>query len=211
MRMPRRARAPRLRRSLPALALGVLLSTAAHAEALYVIEQLVVNVNSAPDADGERIATVKSGEQVEVIERVRDQVHVRLASGQNGWIRASYLSAEEPLRVRLAQREAELTQLHATVSRLEAELSAPRPGAAAPGAVAVATGAPAAGATAPAAVPPDEASGVLFTAGAPEPPPRRLWPRVLLASLAALLVGFLLGVLALDRHVRRRYGGLRIY
>ncbi|MBV8496974.1 MAG: hypothetical protein JO361_09350, partial [Gammaproteobacteria bacterium] len=41
--------------------------------------------------------------------------------------------------------------------------------------------------------------------------PRRLWPWALGSALLALGAGFALGVLALDRHVRRKYGGLRIY
>ena len=39
----------------------------AHAESLYVIEQLVVSVNSAADGSGERVGQIKSGDQVEMI------------------------------------------------------------------------------------------------------------------------------------------------
>jgi hypothetical protein len=38
-----------------------------------------------------------------------------------------------------------------------------------------------------------------------------VWPWVLGAALLALCVGFALGALVLDRHIRRKYGGLRIY
>jgi hypothetical protein len=201
-------------RWLAALALG---APAAHlaaapvaAEPLYVIEQLVVNVNSAPDASGERIATVKSGDRVEVIERLRDEVHVRLGNGTEGWIRASYLSADEPLRSRLAQREAQLEQLRADVSRLQGELNAPR---AAAGTGGTPRAAPAAAAAASAGEDPAAAaSGMLFTPGAAAAAPaRRLWPWVLLSSLLSLGCGFMLGALLLDRHIRRKYGGLRIY
>ena len=182
------------------------------AEPLYVIEQLVVNVNSAPDASGERIATVKSGDRVEVIERVRDQVHVHLGNGTDGWIRASYLSADEPLRSRLAQREAQLAQLRADVSRLQGELNAPR---AAAGAAAGAGGSARAAAAAPASAgedPTAAAPGMLFPPGAAAAAPaRRVWPWVLVSSLLSLCSGFMLGALLLDRHIRRQYGGLRIY
>src|SRR5215469_15873177 len=125
-----------------------------HAESLYVIEQLVVGVSSAPDASGERVATLKSGDRVEVIERAGDEVHVRLAGGREGWVRASYLSAEEPLRTRLAQREAEVARLSDEVSRLRAQPHAgPPPAAAAPAAVVPASAA--AVASAPAVPAPD--------------------------------------------------------
>src|SRR5204862_31635 len=108
----------------PLLLLCAVASPAARAETLYVIEQLVVSVNSAPDSGGERVASVRSGDALEVLERSGDQVHVRTAGGKEGWIRASYLSAEEPLRPRLAQRTAEVAQLEEEVSGLQAQLDA---------------------------------------------------------------------------------------
>jgi SH3 domain-containing protein len=201
------ARAP----AAPWLLLCALAAPAARAETLYVVEQLVVNVNSTPDASGERIAIVKSGERLEVIERVRDEVHVQLAGGKDGWIRASYLSGDEPLRPRLAERTAEVARLKEDVSRLQAQLDTARipASAAASGGAAPPASAPAA----PAAPAEDSASapqGALF-AGAAQENPRRGWPWTLAAVLLALCVGFVLGALVLDRHIRRKYGGLRIY
>jgi Bacterial SH3 domain len=202
------ARPPATRLLLCALAVA----PAARAETLYVVEQLVVNVNSTPDASGERIATVKSGERLEVIERVRDEVHVQLAGGKDGWIRASYLSADEPLRARLAASSAEVARLKDELGRLQARLDATRTSAgAAPGGGAAAS-APAAPAPAASAEEPGSApQGVLFGGGAAQDNPRRGWPWALAAVLLALCVGFVLGALVLDRHIRRKYGGLRIY
>jgi len=182
---------------------------AARAETAYVVEQLVVSVNSVPDASGERIATVKSGERLEVIERLRDEVHVQLAGGKDGWIRASYLSADEPLRPRLAASTAEVARLKEELGRLQAQLDAARTTAgAAPGGGAAASAPP------PAASAEDSASapqGALFAGAVQEDNPRRGWPWALAAVLLALCVGFVLGALVLDRHIRRKYGGLRIY
>jgi len=191
------------------LLLCAVASPAVRAENLYVIEQLVVSVSSAPDGSGERIASVRSGDALEVLERSGDEVHVRTGSGREGWIRAGYLSAEEPLRLRLAQRTAEVARLKEDVSRLQAQLeaarstasAAPGGGAAAPSAALTAAVAAEDAATAPRA---------LFAA-AEEENPRRVWPWALGAALLALCVGFALGALVLDRHIRRKYGGLRIY
>lgn len=189
-------------------------AAAAPAPSLYVVEQVVVNVNSAPDASGERIATVKSGERMEVIERVRDQVHVRLNGGRDGWIRASYLSAEEPLRARLAQRDADVARLQQEVSGLMAQLRAERTPAPAAAGSGAASGAPSG--TAPSgAAPAGEDPAALMPATLLTPvsaePARRVWPWALGSALVSLCVGFLLGALVLDRHIRRKYGGLRIY
>ena len=175
---------------------------AARAETAYVVEQLVVNVNSAPDASAERIATVKSGERLEVIERVRDQVHVQLAGGKDGWIRAGYLSADEPLRPRLAASTAEVARLKDELGRLQAQLDAARTTAGA---------APGGGAAASAPAAPAPAASAEDSASTPQDSPRRGWPWALAAVLLALCVGFVLGALVLDRHIRRKYGGLRIY
>src|SRR5215469_12495225 len=155
---------------------GLTVCAPLHAESLYVIEQLVVGVSSAPDASGERVATLKSGDRVEVIERAGDQVHVSLPGGREGWVRASYLSAEEPLRVRLAQREAEVARLGDEVSRLRAQLHAgPAPTAPPPASAASASAAPVA--SAPAVPAPDAApgdpgitqAGALFSGGEERP------------------------------------------
>jgi hypothetical protein len=99
-------------------------ATMVHAETLYVIETLVVNLNSAPDSTGERVANIKSGDAVEVIERQNDQVHVRLANGTEGWVKKSYLATEEPVIKRLNERTAEVAGLKQDVARLEAEVAA---------------------------------------------------------------------------------------
>jgi Bacterial SH3 domain len=189
------------RRSAAALLLAGLLAQVTHADSMYVIEQLVVNVNSAPDASGERIATVKSGDKLEVIERRGDQVHVRLGGERDGWIRASYLSADEPLRVRLAERDAQLAQLQEELGKLQAQPPAAR--ASAPVAAA---------ASEPAAAAAETGSSAPVGMFAPaEDPPRRVWPWALAALGGGLVLGFVSGALVLDRYIRRKFGGLRIY
>jgi hypothetical protein len=201
-------------RAMPAalLLLCAVASAAVRAEDLYVIEQLVVSVSSAPDGSGERIASVRSGDALQVLERSGDEVHVRTGGGREGWIKASYLSAEEPLRLRLAQRTAEVARLKEDVSRLQAQLAAARsPASAAPvGGATAPTTAPTAAVAAVAAEDAATAPRALFGA-AEEEIPRRVWPWALGAGLLALGVGFALGALVLDRHIRRKYGGLRIY
>jgi Bacterial SH3 domain len=229
---------------------------ALHAETLYVIEQLMVNVNSAPDATGERVTTIKSGDAVEVLERQGDQIHVHLANGTEGWVRKSYLSEQEPLQHRLGERNAEVEKLKQDVARLESEVAAAKaaahgkPGAAPANAGGTNTGganaggtsgggsamntsngtsrggtsnppataSPASGSQAEAAAHPED------DATAPEPgheppyfmtppdtPARPVWHWALGSFTVALILGYVLGWYMLDRRIRRKYGGLRIY
>jgi hypothetical protein len=179
-----------------------LAGTALGAEGLYVIEQLVVSLNSAPGGAGERVASLKSGERVELIERAGEEVHVRLAGGKDGWIRAAYLSADEPLRPQLAARSAEVARLKELVERLQADLLAARAAAPAnaPGSVAPAVRA--------AADDPPAAQGVFSV---PDTQRRPRWSWVWVSALAGLGAGFALGWRVLDRRIRAKYGGLRIY
>jgi Bacterial SH3 domain len=187
---------------LPAL----VAASAIHAETLYVIEQLVVNVNSAPDATGERVANIKSGDAVEVLDRQGDQIQVHLANGTEGWVRKSYLSAEEPARMRLGERTAEVEKLKQDVTRLEAELAAAKKTS------------PISPPTPTAATPPKEVSAAEQPAHEPpyfmtppDSPARPVWHWALGSFVVALALGFALGWQMLDRRIRRKYGGLRIY
>lgn len=196
-----------LRRTrLAVLVAGLTAAATLRAEPLYVIEQLVVGVSSAPDASGERVATLKSGDRVEALERSGEQVHVQLAGGRDGWVRASYLTAQEPLRTRLAQREAEVARLGEEVKRLESQLRTN----AVPATPATAVPAAAVPASA-AAVAEDPAPAGHGLFGAGEERPRPSWPWMIAAALIAFGSGFGLGAVTLDWHIRRKYGGLRIY
>ena len=189
----------RLRAALLALSTGLAgLQPAAFAgDSLYVVEQVVVSVSSSADGSGERVAALKSGDRVELIERAGEAAHVRLPDGKEGWVRAIYLSGDEPMRPRLQQSEAEVARLKSEVSRLEAQVAASA-GAARPE---------------PAASAPEEpqAPAATLFGAQPESAPRRLWVWVSLTALAALGAGFALGWRTLDRSIRRKYGGLKIY
>jgi hypothetical protein len=241
---------------------------ASRAETLYVIEQLVVNVNSAPDSSGARVTSIKSGDAVEVLDRQGEQVHVHLPSGAEGWVKKTYLSSDEPLQHRLDERTAEVEKLTQDVDRLKTELATAQAasrmrsggtqtnlGASSPAASqqpepttisrSVAAGptetaAPTVSAMstetsavksapttihAPTSAPDSKLSDPHGTAGAadpsvsepsyfmtpPETPARPAWHWALGSFVVALALGFALGWQMLDRRIRRKYGGLRIY
>jgi hypothetical protein len=89
-----------------------------------------------------------------------------------------------------------MARLKAELARLEAQLAA-APKTTAPSAAPAEDPAPA------------EKQAPLIGTGPDEP--RRVWPWALGAALFGLLVGFALGWRTLDRSIRRKYGGLRIY
>jgi len=196
----------------------------------YVIEQLVVSVTAEADGAGDRVDQIKSGDRVEVLERQGEQSRVRLSSGQEGWVRSSYLSTAPPLREQLKARTEELEKLRADKTKLETELASARKAAtvaaSAPAAPSVPAAAPAApsaptagasdtpasstpaagspGSETPSSNPPMFASGAVM-------PSRPSWWLAIAASALALIAGFVLGWRVLDKRIRAKYGGLRIY
>ena len=180
--------------ALFALAAASTLTVAARSEPVYVIEQVLVSVASSPG--GDRVATVKSGERLELLEREQDAAHVRLANGTQGWVKASYLTSEPPLQQRLSERTLEVDKLKQEVAQLQAELSGVQ-------AKLTTTG------VADSAVPPAVAPVVKSTD--PDPPRYVSWQWALGGGALMLLLGFLLGWRVLDGRIRRKYGGLRIY
>lgn len=236
-----------MRARVTALLLVACVAPCAQAETLYVIEQLYVTVNSAADGSGERVGQIKSADEVELIEREGEQAHVRLASGEEGWVKASYLSADPPLRTQLNARSDELERLRKEKAQLESDLAAAKtaaanatalakaaaarkePGAPAPAPVSSAVAArttptpssasPAVASPAPSSEPPAAADAP--GEGASQAPPlfqdepmmptRPSWLVTSGVALLALAAGFALGWRMLDRRIRAKYGGLRIY
>lgn len=216
------------------LALGAGLASAqteSAPETQYVIEQLVVSVNGAPDGAGERVDQIKSGDKVEVLEHQGDESRVKLTSGQEGWVRSSYLSTTPPMREQLKARTDELEKLRAEKTKLETELASAKKAVTA-AAASAATAAPSPAAASAPASSGNEGSAVSASGGASSgpgsgdttPPPnppmfgsdaaspsRPSWLVAATVSLLTLVAGFVLGWRVLDKRIRAKYGGLRIY
>jgi hypothetical protein len=189
----------------PRASLWVALALAAsvsHAETTYVNDQLVVGVTATSEADSERVGQVKSGDKLEVIERDGEQTHIKLSNGKDGWVKSSYLTNEPPPQVRLAERSAEAEKLRTEgdklkqdLTRLEAELAAARA---------------AHTATSDAPPPPAPMHDTVFLRE-PERQSSTSWPVLLGVAGVMLPIGFVAGWTTLDRRIRRKYGGLKIY
>jgi len=174
----------------------------ASAESQYIVDQVVVSVSATADGSGDHVGSVHSGERVEVLEHDEDRVRIRFGSGQEGWIKASYLSSDPPVRQQLEARAQELDQLHKENAALQARI-AELQSAATPPPVNPAPQNP------PAADPAIQDPPMLSRAPPEAWHPAALW--LASTALVALACGFGLGWRVLDRRIRKRYGGLRIY
>ena len=191
------------------LVIALLWAAAAHAEAqpMFVIDRVVLNVYENPNTAGGKIATLQTGDAVETLDTVEDFVRVRMATGQEGWIRTGFLSVQAPAAVRIKQFEGaplavELNRLRAENYALQQQIKV---------LTQMTMNQLTAGVAAAAA------QTVLLGSNAPSQPaavakapgwPWWVWPTGVVSCMS---LGFLLGYQMLARRIRRRYGSLKIY
>lgn len=196
--------------ALGSLLLAILCAAPAQADTRYVVEELIVGIYADPLLAGDRLGDVRSAQAVELLATEGDAAQIRTEDGLEGWVRATYLQSEQPLAPRLAALQAEndklrkasaaparvdpktqteITELRAsleTANRRVAELQASNRER------------------------PDDEVPVEVTR-----PVRNdgLRTALLLLLVAAVTggAGFYWGYRTLDRRIRAKYGGLRVY
>lgn len=187
-----------------------LLSIKGMAATAYVSDELVLGVYSEENNQGQRLATLHSGTSVETLAQSGDFTQVRLSDGTTGWVKATFLTTQEPAVVRVKQLEEELDQSRATtpalaeaaarseVERLKLELTAKQSE----------LDAVHAEKSTPATASPLNLGplAAIQEAAAPR------WPALAgIAAVIGLACGFWLGYATLARRVRQKFGGIKVY
>ena len=177
----------------------------------YVSDELVLGVYAEQNNQGQRLATLHSGANVETLGVNGDFTEVRLNDGTTGWVKSAYLTTLVPATVRVKQLEEELDRRRATtpalaeaaarseVEQLKRELAGKQ------SELDEARGAP----PAPAA-----AAGIAAPDGPVAGISRAMWARSWgwgLSVLLALAGGFWLGYAALARRIKHKFGGIKVY
>lgn len=135
-----RALAQRPRVGVRRIAVAVLLlcglSVAAAAQALtegsevpdvvYVNDMIYINLRAGPQTDSETTKVIPTGTRLSVLERSEDgeSLHVRLDSGEEGWVQSRYLTELPVARDRIAPLEARVQQLEEERAELRRQLNA---------------------------------------------------------------------------------------
>jgi hypothetical protein len=193
---------------------SLLMAANAGASTAYVSDELVLGVYAEQTSQGQRLATLHSGAGVETLGVSGEFTQVRLNDGTIGWVKSTYLTTQEPAKVRLKHLEEELDRSRATtpalaeaaarseLEQLKRELAAKQSALdaaleAGPPTVRSATsgsGATSGGGT-------SARSGATFSG---------LWIAIS-AVLVALACGFWLGYATLAHRIRQKFGGLKVY
>src|ERR1700678_2212468 len=191
-------------RRLAAAAVLLMAASGGRGATAYVTDELVLNVYTDQDQQGQRLATLHSGASVETLATSADYTQVRLGDGVTGWVKSTFLTANVPATVRVKQLEEELDRSRATtpalaeaaarseVDRLQQALADKQ----------------------------SELDAALAAHGQPllaRGPTSRVAARSIgagtaaAAMLAVAALGFWLGYVTLARRIRRKFGGLKVY
>ncbi len=179
----------------------------ASAQTAYVTDKLRLGLHNASDTSDTPFRMLESGTQLEVIERTRLYARVRTLDGVEGWTKAGFLIDEKPARARLAELEAQISSLDGQLktARSELEEATGRVSALQEQAFTATSSAEEIG---------EELSEL-------ESETAKLRARVggfsvpfswaFLTSIVTLGAGFLAGLTWIDRQIRKRHGGFRLY
>lgn len=96
------------------------------AETVYVTDELTLRLQAEPSDSSAVMATLRSGDRLELLDRSGFFALVKTADGKQGWAKAGFLITEEPARARLQALESELETVQAGVEPVKTELAAAR-------------------------------------------------------------------------------------
>ena len=107
---------------------ALLIASAAHAESAWVSDEFEITLRSGPSTSNAIQLMLKSGTELEVLERDRESgyARVRTGGGTEGWVLTRYLMNEPAARQQLARLTSRLTNEASRGSSLNEQLSAIR-------------------------------------------------------------------------------------
>jgi SH3 domain protein len=178
-------------------------------EIAYITDILRLGIHNAADTSDRPFQNLVSGTSLTILERVPNYARVKTADGREGWVKSAFLVTEKPAQLQLAEMEATLAEFKERVDAAETARSAAELRAAGIA---------------------EEFGVTLSTANETEATLARLsqenesfearleqyrgalpiaW--VVGALIVVFFAGVMLGTWWLDRSIRRRFGGHRIY
>lgn len=95
-----------------------------YAETAYVSDMLILTLREGPGRDYNVIKTLKSNDEVDIVEESEKYYHVHLKSGEKGWVQKQYISFELPDAIRVSRLEEKIKALEKQKNRLEKDKEA---------------------------------------------------------------------------------------
>ena len=178
------------------------------AETAYVTDDLRLGLHAAEDTQDEPFLTLERGTELEVLARISSFANVQTLDGAQGWVNSDYLVAEKPPSLGTSDVEAALEIMRAELADAESGLQAADFQTELPGQNSLTRRANQDVIESLAQLQREtqfyEARMEDYRGSVP-----LKW--AVSALVVALLSGFVAGMWCLDRLIRKRHGGFRVY
>lgn len=89
----------------------ILFANFAHAETVYVIDELKIGLHESPSINSPIIKLITSGTELSIVDRIDDLVQVKDPEGTQGWINEKYVLNNKPGKARINELEKEIELL----------------------------------------------------------------------------------------------------
>ncbi len=191
------------------LALFVLFPLMAAAETAYVTDNLRLEMTDAPNNGGQRVQMLESGQEMEVFARGQGYANVRLPDNTEGWVKSAYLVTEKPAKLIVAETIEQRDVLQGELTELRASFAAPAETIAGLESQTATLSSDLVEANSRIADLEQQAGTVESVRQQYKGSLPLKW--VAGALFVCLIAGFLLGLWWIDRRIRSRHGGFRVY
>jgi|GEM_PF-3470493 len=94
----------------------------------YVSDQLIVTLREQPADRATTLGTMRTGEKLEIIEDLKEFLHVRTEAGQEGYVRSQYISDELPKTDVIKQLKTEIAAQQEQIDQLTTSLEQQKSG-----------------------------------------------------------------------------------
>lgn len=89
----------------------ILFTSLAHAETVYVIDELKIGLHESASINSPIIKLITSGTELSVVDRIDDLVQVKDSEGAQGWINKKYVLNNKPGKARINELEKQIELL----------------------------------------------------------------------------------------------------
>lgn len=96
----------------------LLISTTGYAETRYISGIIQITLRTGPGVDHRVIAMIKSGQEIEIINKGEEWTQIRLFSGKEGWVLTRFLTEKKPRSIILEQAEQKNKNLTLQMTKL---------------------------------------------------------------------------------------------
>jgi SH3 domain protein len=90
----------------------------AWAETRYVSDQLIISMREGISPGSPAVAFLVAGTPLEVLEETEDHLFVRIANGQEGWVKSKYILAQRPKSMIIKELEAKVKELESEIQTM---------------------------------------------------------------------------------------------